>query len=198
MTFKNLPLALLLAGCLLPALPLHADLDGVTVRPATPQEIARYYKTHILDTMIWNPAAGVPISRIEVQLGNGKLLAYQGTNLVVSTVISTGREGYGTQPGDYSVIGKDPTHHSNLYGDFCDAHGNAVSGADAGETPPAGLHYEGASMPWYLRLTDAGLGIHAGFVNGNAISHGCIRLPPELAEKFYRIVSVGTPVKIVR
>jgi lipoprotein-anchoring transpeptidase ErfK/SrfK len=39
--------------------------------------------------------------------------------------------------------------------------------------------------------------MHQGYLPGYAASHGCIRLPGHMAEKFYRQVSVGTPVEVV-
>jgi lipoprotein-anchoring transpeptidase ErfK/SrfK len=38
-----------------------------------------------------------------------------------------------------------------------------------------------------------GIGMHQGYL----ASHGCIRLPGHMAEKFCQQVNVGTPVEIV-
>jgi lipoprotein-anchoring transpeptidase ErfK/SrfK len=54
-------------------------------------------------------------------------------------------------------------------------------------------------MPYWMRLTSYGIGMHAGVIPkpGETASHGCIRLPKELAPVLYDAVKVGTPVTIV-
>ena len=56
-------------------------------------------------------------------------------------------------------------------------------------------HYAGAPMPFWMRIV-GGIGMHKGNLPGYPASHGCIRLPGEMAEAFYGAVSVGTPVRI--
>ena len=53
-------------------------------------------------------------------------------------------------------------------------------------------------MPYWMRLTSYGIGMHAGIIPkpGEAASHGCIRLPKELAPVLFESVNVGTPVTI--
>jgi lipoprotein-anchoring transpeptidase ErfK/SrfK len=51
-------------------------------------------------------------------------------------------------------------------------------------------------MPYFLRFNGA-VGMHAGYLPGYPASHGCIRLPLEMARHFYNNSSHGTPV-IVR
>jgi lipoprotein-anchoring transpeptidase ErfK/SrfK len=55
-----------------------------------------------------------------------------------------------------------------------------------------------APMPFWMRLTHYGIGMHAGVIPkpGEAASHGCIRLPKELAPVLFDAVEVGTTVKI--
>jgi lipoprotein-anchoring transpeptidase ErfK/SrfK len=163
--------------------------------PMTAQEQLLY---KIESKIVWHPDTAQPITRMEISLSENTLRGFQGDKEVVSTLVSTGREGYETKPGNYSVIAKDPEHHSNLYGSFCKANGAIVNNmAESDQSIPSGLHYQAAPMPWYLRLTDAGLGLHAGFVTGYPVSHGCIRLPPTFAQDLFPLVPVGTPVKIV-
>jgi hypothetical protein len=58
--------------------------------------------------------------------------------------------------------------------------------------------FAGAKMPYFLRLTGDGVGLHAGPIPrpGHPASHGCIRLPGALAERLFSQVPVGTPVTI--
>jgi lipoprotein-anchoring transpeptidase ErfK/SrfK len=40
--------------------------------------------------------------------------------------------------------------------------------------------------------------MHEGYLPGYAASHGCIRLPSDMAAAFYHATPLGTPVEIVR
>ena len=51
-------------------------------------------------------------------------------------------------------------------------------------------------MRWFMRLTPEGVGMHVGILPGYAASHGCVRLPEEIAPKIYEKVKVGTPVEV--
>jgi lipoprotein-anchoring transpeptidase ErfK/SrfK len=88
----------------------------------------------------------------------------------------------------------------DLYGIIVDADGEVVNwNATAGVSKiPKGGHFVGAPMPHWMRLTSGGVGMHAGEIPnpGMPASHGCIRLPAEMAEKLYEVVEVGTPVTI--
>ncbi len=48
-------------------------------------------------------------------------------------------------------------------------------------------------MPYFLRFT-GGYGMHAGFVPRYRASHGCIRMPREMARHFFDAAEEDTPV----
>jgi lipoprotein-anchoring transpeptidase ErfK/SrfK len=48
-------------------------------------------------------------------------------------------------------------------------------------------------MPYFLRFT-RGYGMHAGFVPRYRASHGCIRMPAEMAKHFFDAAELNTPV----
>jgi L,D-transpeptidase catalytic domain len=50
-------------------------------------------------------------------------------------------------------------------------------------------------MPYFLRI-HGGIGMHAGYLPGYPASHGCIRLPKEMAARFFQNVPIETPVAI--
>jgi len=136
---------------------------------------------------------------IVIDLSEQTARFYKGGVEVGSAPVSTGREGYNTPTGKFSVIEKDRNHVSTLYGDYVDSSGAAVMkniGVNENKRPP-GTHFQGAPMPDFLRIT-GGVGMHAGYLPGYAASHGCIRLPHGAAEKFYENAPAGTPVSIVR
>jgi lipoprotein-anchoring transpeptidase ErfK/SrfK len=79
--------------------------------------------------------------------------------------------------------------------------GNVIdSDAEAGDPVPRGARFVGAPMPYWMRLTGGGVGMHAGHIPnpGSPASHGCIRLPRGLAPKLYDVVDVGTKVIVTR
>jgi hypothetical protein len=41
------------------------------------------------------------------------------------------------------------------------------------------------------------VGMHAGYLPGYPASHGCVRMPRDLAAGFFERVHIGTPVTVV-
>jgi peptidoglycan hydrolase-like protein with peptidoglycan-binding domain len=105
-----------------------------------------------------------------VSLRDQRLDAYRGSSLLVSSKISSGKAGYDTRTGVFSILEKKRFHHSNLYSN--------------------------APMPWMQRLTRSGTALHAGAVPGYPASHGCIRLPFSFAPKLFEMTEVGANVVI--
>jgi lipoprotein-anchoring transpeptidase ErfK/SrfK len=147
----------------------------------------------------WKPDPDQPISKIVINIGEQKVYVYQGDHLAGESPITTGKPGHETPTGHYEIIQKDIDHKSNLYGLIEDKNGKVISGdAKAGDPVPPGSVFDSADMPYYMRLRDDGVGMHAGYIPGNGpASHGCIRLPHAFAELLFSNVSEGTPVDIV-
>jgi lipoprotein-anchoring transpeptidase ErfK/SrfK len=116
---------------------------------------------------------------------------------VGETNISSGKKGFETPTGQFAVTQRNKDHVSNLYGDFVDEAGEIVKkNVDMSkEQPPEGVMFVGAKMPYYLRFKD-GYGLHAGRLPGYRASHGCVRLPREMARHFYEHSVAGTPVVV--
>jgi hypothetical protein len=120
---------------------------------------------------IWRPELS-PSGPMSVVIDLSKQRAYvsrDGVCIGVSTV-STGKPGYETPTGDYSVTEKARFHRSN--------------------------RYDNAPMPYMQRLTDSGLALHGGHLPGYPASHGCIRLPYGFAADLFRESSIGMRVTI--
>ena len=64
------------------------------------------------------------------------------------------------------------------------------------DSAPSGTRYVGAPMKWFMRLTNGGVGMHVGILPGYPASHGCIRLPSNIAPLIYAKVKTGTPVVV--
>jgi hypothetical protein len=82
--------------------------------------------------------------------------------------VSTGRPGFDTPTGVFSILEKNVYHQSNIY--------------------------SGASMPYQERITWSGVALHAGVVPGFRASHGCIRLPFAFSKKLYGLTKIGSRV----
>src|SRR5205823_2993824 len=118
--------------------------------------------------------------------------------IVADAPVSSGKRGHETPRGHFTVMEKDPNHHSSLYGDFVDGSGRVVrAGVSAHiDSAPSGTHFAGAAMKWFLRLTGEGVGMHIGILPGYPASHGCIRESVDGAKLFYDHAKVGTPVDV--
>jgi lipoprotein-anchoring transpeptidase ErfK/SrfK len=133
--------------------------------------------------------------KIVVHLSEQKAYFYKSKHLVGETTISTGKPGFSTPPGHYSVLEKDKNHVSSEFGDYVDDEGNVVkSNIDVRkDSQPRGSHFDGARMPYFMRFR-GGYGMHAGYVPPFRASHGCIRLPERWAKPFFDSAEEGTPV----
>jgi lipoprotein-anchoring transpeptidase ErfK/SrfK len=114
--------------------------------------------------------------------------------------VATGKPGHPTPAGHFHVMEKNEDKISNLYGSLLDSNGDVVnSDFNLSKDPlPEGMQFQPARMPYYMRVTGDGVGMHAGRIPhpGSTASHGCIRMPPDMAVKFFHNVEVGTPVTI--
>jgi L,D-transpeptidase-like protein len=111
--------------------------------------------------------------------------------------IATGKEGWGTPIGSFRIFSKDLNHESRSFGLIADSHGGIVNpNATPGSHVPRGCHYMPAPMPYFMEFSKS-VGMHAGYLPGYPASHGCVRMPRDLAAEFFARVKVGTPVKVI-
>ena len=135
---------------------------------------------------------------IIVSIPKQRAYLMMGDQIVIDGPISSGKRGHTSPTGHFTVLEKDPNHHSSIYGDFIDRSGRTVRGGVSAriDSAPSGTHFSGAAMKWFLRLTGDGVGMHIGILPGYPASHGCIRESVEGAKLFYDHVKVGTPVDV--
>ncbi|WP_306535496.1 L,D-transpeptidase family protein [Geobacter sp.] len=140
------------------------------------------------------PAAVTP-GQLVVNLSELRLyfVPSGGTPLIASFPVGTGSEGKETPLGIYRVTEKraNPAWHVPL--SIRREKPRLPAVVPPGPDNPLGSHA--------LRLTVDGLMIHGTnrpWGVGRAVSHGCIRLYPEDIPILFRLVSLGTPVAIVR
>jgi lipoprotein-anchoring transpeptidase ErfK/SrfK len=137
-------------------------------------------------------------SHVLISLSKQRVYLMTGDQIYIDSPVSSGKRGHTTPTGDFKVLEKDPDHRSSIYGNFVDGKGRTVrSGISIkADSAPSGTHYVGAPMKWFCRLTDTGVGMHIGILPGYAASHGCVRLPADIAPLIYQKVRVGTKVVI--
>jgi lipoprotein-anchoring transpeptidase ErfK/SrfK len=134
--------------------------------------------------------------RVEIDLQQQAAFLIRGRGLVLESPISSGRSGHLTQTGSFKVLEKEMNHYSSIYGKIVDANGNTIVGdADVDMKVPRGGKFMPAPMRYFMRFHEAD-GMHAGYLPGYPASHGCVRMPEQLAIAFFHAVEVGTPVTV--
>jgi hypothetical protein len=121
----------------------------------------------------------------------------QNGRVALVSPIASGKEGWGTPVGRFHIIKKDVNHVSADFGLVVDSYGRIIDpNATPGSRVPPGCHYMPAPMPDYMQFGPF-LGMHGGFLPGYPASHGCVRMPHDLAAEFFARVEVGTPVEVI-
>ena len=137
---------------------------------------------------------------VKIHLDEQKAYIYRGGQQAGWTMLASGKASHPSPTGSFSVMEKIQNKVSNTYGIVVDRDGDVVNwDAQAGVSRiPAGGKFVGAPMPYWMRLTSYGVGMHAGDIPdpGYPASHGCIRLPREFAPVLFSVVHEGTPVTI--
>jgi hypothetical protein len=122
---------------------------------------------------IWRPEIEPhgPLS-VVISLPTQRASVYRRGVRIGGSTVSTGKKGYETPAGVYTVVQKERMHHSNKY--------------------------DNAPMPYMQRLTWTGLAMHSGHVRAHPSSHGCIRMPPAFSQALFHEPSMGMRVVITR
>jgi len=136
---------------------------------------------------------------VEIALREQRGLLLVDGAIAMDFPVATGRSTHPTPKGSYKILEKKKDHASNLYGRIVGGDGSTVVGdADTrAHAVPAGGRFVGSPMPYWMRMTMTGVGMHVGHVPGHRpASHGCIRLKRETATELFNLLAVGTPVKV--
>jgi len=140
-------------------------------------------------------------SSVRIDLSDQRGYLMNGSELAMDYPVATGRSKYPTPTGNYRVLEKiKSAKRSTTYGRIYGADGSLVkSNADSRKDPvPEGGKYVGASMPYWMRITWDGIGMHKGNVPRYPASHGCIRTYYKAVPTVFSKLRVGTRVTIVR
>ncbi len=133
--------------------------------------------------------------RVKVSLENRMVYVMEGNRPLLVTPTTIGKEGAVTPTGSYRVIEKIQRKRSNTYGFW--VRGNDVRVGTSSHSPGSGFHYVGYPMAYWVGFKPA-YGFHQGAVWPIPHSHGCLRLHPQAAPKFFALVRMGTPVNVAR
>lgn len=137
-------------------------------------------------------------SSILVSLKQQRGYLMNGETVAMDYPICSGIPERPTPTGTFYILEKVVDKHSNKYGKMVDASGEVIdSNAEMGFTPvPEGGHFEGASMRYWMRLTNDGVGHHVGPVKRRPASHACIRGPSATMPIVFSKVKEGTRVTV--
>ena len=106
---------------------------------------------------------------VVVSISKQRVYLMVGDDVAVDSPISSGRRGRSTPTGSFTVSEKDKNHISSLY--HC-------------------------PMKYFLRMSGMSFGLHVGQLPGYPASHGCVRLPEEVAKILFEKATIGTNVSI--
>ena len=111
---------------------------------------------------------------IEVDISDQKLTAWQGDVPIFETIVSTGKPGFRTLPGEFAVYLKFEKARMR------------------------GIDYDTPDVPWTMYY-DGDFAIHGAYWHNNfgtPVSHGCVNLRVEEAKAIYAWASKGTRVVV--
>jgi lipoprotein-anchoring transpeptidase ErfK/SrfK len=147
----------------------------------------------------WYDHGGTEAVSISIDLSDQIATVRRGDREIGWGYVATGKEGRSTSPGSYKIMEKIVDKHSNRYGWIENEYGEVTDDdASPGDPLQPGERYMPAPMPYWMRLTNYGVGMHVGHIPqpGEPASHGCIRMPKDFVPTLFEKVKVGTPVKI--
>ena len=150
-----------------------------------------------LTTVGWVGAGMASEARVVINLSEQRAYLIEQGRVALVSPIGSGKPGWPTPMGDFRIFNKDIDHRSRSFGSVLDHWGRVVnSNATPGSHVPPGGHYRPAPMPYFMEFS-AAVGMHAGYLPGYPASHGCVRMPRDLAAMFFEQVRIGTRVEVV-
>ena len=155
-------------------------------RVETEQYIAADYVTPFITettTTTWENGGIIDSKKIVIDRSEQALYAYEGDELFMKTLVSTGKELAPTEIGTFEIFKKMPSRYMQ------------------GPIPGSGLEdeYDLEGVPWNMYFTAEGSVLHGAYWHnsfGSPYSHGCVNLKPDDAKMLYDWANLGTKVII--
>jgi hypothetical protein len=110
---------------------------------------------------------------VKVSLSKQRVYVMEGGEMLMAMPVTVGAAETATPEGDFRIYEKDLKRREGANG-------------SAGK---------GLPLPYWCGFSP-GFGFHTGWVKHHPSSNGCIRMHENLAPKFFRLVSIGTPVSV--
>jgi lipoprotein-anchoring transpeptidase ErfK/SrfK len=149
-----------------------------------------------LTTLTWVGAGKASEAKVVINLSEQRAYLIEQGRVALVSPIASGKPGRPTPTGNFRIFNKDIDHRSRSFGSVLDRWGRVVnSNATPGSHVPVGGHYRPAPMPYFMEFSPA-VGMHAGYLPGYPASHGCVRMPRDLAAMFFDEVHIGTRVTV--
>ena len=151
----------------------------------------------ILSVLLVGNARMAAEARVIINLSDQSATLVEPGRITLVSPVASGKPGWPTPTGNFTIFSKDINHLSRSFGSVIDTYGRVVnSNATPGTYLPRGDHYRPAPMPYFMEFSPA-VGMHAGYLPGYPASHGCVRMPRDLAALFFQRVQIGTRVTVV-
>lgn len=129
---------------------------------------------------------------VKVSLSRQRVYVMEGDKPLLVMPVSVGMESTPTPMGKFRVTKKDSRKRSPDLG-FVSSGGQTKKSTLAKR--PAGWSFKGMPLPYWVEFKP-GFGFHTGWIKHIPCTNGSIRMPGNVAPKFYEIVRIGTPVSI--
>lgn len=137
-------------------------------------------------------------SSIQIDLSDQRIKLLNNGKVALDSPCCTGKAGKRTPAGTFPITEKIRDKRSTIFGSLY-KNGRKVHGGDRRKYRGSYDRYVGASLPYWMRLTGDGIGIHASkYVHRYPKSNGCIRTPSQIVPIIYSKVGKGTKVEVVR
>src|SRR5580700_7394542 len=151
----------------------------------------------IISALLWGSVGMASETRVIINLSDQRVSLVERGRITLVSPIASGKPGWLTPTGNFNIFNKDIDHLSRSFGSVVDAYGRVVNSSATPSTYLSrGSHYRPAPMPYFMEFSSA-VGMHAGYLPGYPASHGCVRMPRDLAALFFQRVQIGTPVTVV-
>jgi L,D-transpeptidase catalytic domain len=130
--------------------------------------------------------------RVTVSLSKQRAYVMEGNEMLLVMPVSVGTSSSPTPTGNFRITSKAAKHRAIHQGYAYK--GDKVKQTYLSKRPP-GWSFKGTPMPYWCEFKPD-YGFHTGWIKHHPSTDGCIRMHENLAPKFFRLVSQGTPVNI--
>jgi len=132
--------------------------------------------------------------RVKVSLNTSIAYVMEGDKPLLVMPVGVGKPETRTPTGSFRITNKTHFRRANTHG--IAVRGDTIRRTWLRDVKP-GDNFMGTPMPYWSEFKTA-YGFHIGWIRPTPHTNGCIRMHHNIAPKFFRIISVGTPVHIAQ